>query len=140
MSDENLDEIKRLIDSMQSGLVELFDQLKELRRRLDITGVPMPSDTQSSVVPLFTEVEKLSIVSPDDTAPELVPPSQDMGTLPDEKEPEPILPSSAPSSEPESEAPAIPWFIIIIGIIAAAIVGIFLLFKSGFLYIEKERK
>ena len=43
-------------------------------------------------------------------------------------------------SEPEVAPPAIPWFIIIIGIIAAVIVGVLLLFRSGFLYIEKEEK
>jgi hypothetical protein len=60
VSDENLDEIKRLINSMQSGLVELFDQLRELRRRLNVTGDSMLSDVESSVVPLFTEVPKSS--------------------------------------------------------------------------------
>ena len=45
MSEENLAEIKKLIDSMQSGLVELFDQLRELRRLLGSTDGPLASDS-----------------------------------------------------------------------------------------------
>ncbi|MHA1770942.1 MAG: hypothetical protein ACTSYL_05935 [Candidatus Thorarchaeota archaeon] len=43
MTHRKNEEIKRLIDYMQSGLVELFDQFRELRRLLD-----MPSDTESA--------------------------------------------------------------------------------------------
>jgi hypothetical protein len=55
MSEENLAEIKKLIDSMQSGLVELFDQLRELRRLLGSTdGSPASEALMSSS--LFSEV------------------------------------------------------------------------------------
>ncbi len=56
MSDEELNEIKQLIDSMQSSLVELFDQLRELRSRLNI--VPnTASESSPSILPLFSEVK-----------------------------------------------------------------------------------
>ena len=63
MSDKNTDEIKRLIDHMQSGLVELFDQLRELRRRLGLATNETTADSQPSVVQLFSE-----IVSPSSSA------------------------------------------------------------------------
>ncbi|MFX1559109.1 MAG: hypothetical protein ACFFBL_00850 [Promethearchaeota archaeon] len=56
MSDEELNEIKQLIDSMQSGLVELFDQLRDLRSRLNIVS-DTTSDSSSSILPLFSEVK-----------------------------------------------------------------------------------
>jgi hypothetical protein len=55
MPEENLAEIKKLIDSMQSGLVELFDQLRELRRLLGSTDGPPASDLLISSS-LFSEV------------------------------------------------------------------------------------
>jgi hypothetical protein len=59
LSDEELNEIKQLIDSMQSSLVELFDQLRELRSRLNI--VPnITSETSPSILPLFSEVKTSS--------------------------------------------------------------------------------
>lgn len=54
MPEENLSEIKKLIDSMQSGLVELFDQLRELRRLLGSTDEPPASDSPLSPS-LFSE-------------------------------------------------------------------------------------
>ena len=59
MSDEELKEIKQLIDSMQSSLVELFDQLRELRSRLNLVS-EVSSDTSPSVLPLFSEVKTSS--------------------------------------------------------------------------------
>jgi len=56
LSDEELKEIKQLIDSMQSGLVELFDQLRELRNRLNIVS-DSSSETSPSILPLFSEVK-----------------------------------------------------------------------------------
>ena len=55
MSEENLAEIKKLIDSMQSGLVELFDELRELRRLLGSTDESPASDSLTSPS-LFSEV------------------------------------------------------------------------------------
>lgn len=60
MSEENLAEIKKLIDSMQSGLVELFDQLRELRRLLGSTDGPLASD---SLIPSSLFSEALSSTS-----------------------------------------------------------------------------
>jgi hypothetical protein len=56
LSDDELTEIKQLIDSMQSGLVELFDQLRELRSRLNLVSNEA-SDTSPSILPLFSEVK-----------------------------------------------------------------------------------
>ncbi len=56
MSDENLNEIKQLIDSMQSNLVELFDQLRELRSRLNLVSNTV-SETSPSILPLFSEIK-----------------------------------------------------------------------------------
>ena len=63
MPDDELNEIRQLIDSMQSGLVELFDQLRELRTRLNLVS-ENTSETSSTpaVLPLFSEVK---IPSPD---------------------------------------------------------------------------
>ncbi|MFW9850628.1 MAG: hypothetical protein ACFFF4_15965 [Candidatus Thorarchaeota archaeon] len=55
MSDpsNDVDEIHQIIDNMQARLVELFDQLRELRARLDQRT--MPTD-HTSTVPLFSKV------------------------------------------------------------------------------------
>lgn len=57
MADEDTDEIRRLIDSLQAGMVEMFDQLRELRRRLNLIDDELAGST-SSAVRLFTEVKK----------------------------------------------------------------------------------
>ncbi|MHA1587396.1 MAG: hypothetical protein ACTSV9_01340 [Candidatus Thorarchaeota archaeon] len=57
MTDEDTDEIRRLIDSLQAGMVEMFDQLRELRRRLNLIDNELTGST-SSAVQLFTEVKK----------------------------------------------------------------------------------
>jgi hypothetical protein len=59
LSEENLKEIKQLIDSMQSGLVELFDQLRDLRARLNLVS-DLPIETSPSILPLFSEVKTQS--------------------------------------------------------------------------------
>lgn len=56
-SEMELNEIKRLIDSMQSSLVEMFDQLRELRARLDLVSNSSPSEDIPAIVPLFSKVE-----------------------------------------------------------------------------------
>ncbi len=55
LSDKNLEQIKKLIDSMQSGLVELFDQLHELRRQLDLAGESFESTPSLSPAPIFSK-------------------------------------------------------------------------------------
>lgn len=55
MSENNLEQIKKLIDSMQSALVELFDQLHELRRQLDLTGESFESTPSLSPAPIFSK-------------------------------------------------------------------------------------
>ena len=60
MSDTDSKHIRRLIDLMQSGLVELFDQLRELRQRLDLE-TESSEDTSTSTIPLFSEITKSSL-------------------------------------------------------------------------------
>jgi len=73
VTDEDTDEIRRLIDSLQAGMVEMFDQLRELRRRLNLIDDELTGST-SSAVQLFTEVKKSkapiipSTPSPPDTS------------------------------------------------------------------------
>jgi hypothetical protein len=55
LSDKNLEEIKKIIDIMQSGLVELFDQLHELRRQLDLAGENFESSPSLSPAPTFSK-------------------------------------------------------------------------------------
>jgi hypothetical protein len=86
LSDDELAEIKQLIDSMQSGLVELFDQLRELRSRLNIVSNET-SDTSPAILPLFSEVKM---------------PDSDVS----DSEPEtPIVDDNPETSEPVSEPP-----------------------------------
>ena len=66
MNDDELNDIRQLIDLMQSGLVELFNQLRELRERLHlVTG--LPEDLPPSIAPLFSEVKPTK--SSEDIAP-----------------------------------------------------------------------
>lgn len=60
MSDKNPEEIRKLIDKMQSGLVDLFDQLHELKRRLNIAEQNSDDRSDMPVVPIFSEVSKLA--------------------------------------------------------------------------------
>jgi len=57
VANEDRNEIRRLIDSLQAGMVEMFDQLRELRRRLNLIDNELAGAT-SSAVQLFTEVKK----------------------------------------------------------------------------------
>jgi len=67
LSDDDLNEIRQLIDSMQSGLVELFDQLRDLRTRLNLVS-ENASETVSTpaILPLFSEVKAPSSDTTDD--------------------------------------------------------------------------
>ena len=64
MNDDEMKDIRQLIDLMQSQLVELFDQLRELRERLHLLPEP-PMGDNPSILPLFTEVKKTSKTSDD---------------------------------------------------------------------------
>jgi hypothetical protein len=54
---DELNDIRQLIDLMQSGLVELFDQLRELRERLNL-ATELPSEISPSIVPLFSKIKQ----------------------------------------------------------------------------------
>jgi hypothetical protein len=56
LSDEDPIDIRQLIETMQSNLVELFDQLRELRSRLNLAS-DIPSDASPTILPLFSEVK-----------------------------------------------------------------------------------
>jgi hypothetical protein len=58
MPDKTPEELRKLIDNMQAGLVELFNQLHELRRRLNITEKNNEKAVGPSIVPIFAEVSK----------------------------------------------------------------------------------
>jgi len=57
LNDDELNDIRQLVDLMQSGLVELFDQLRELRERLNL-ATELPSDLSPSIVPLFSRIKQ----------------------------------------------------------------------------------
>jgi len=90
VADEDRDEIRRLIDSLQAGMVEMFDQLRELRRRLNLIDDEL-AGTTSSAVQLFTEVKKLKVpIAP------LTPSSPDTSSLDhsvEERTEKPVSPS-----------------------------------------------
>jgi hypothetical protein len=52
-----MNDVRQLIDLMQSQLVELFDQLRELRERLHLLPESF-TEASPSILPLFTEVKK----------------------------------------------------------------------------------
>jgi hypothetical protein len=70
LNDDELNDIRQLIDNMQSGLVELFEQLRELRERLNMVS-DLPSDNTPSIVPLFSQVtsskDTVEVTLPPDT-------------------------------------------------------------------------
>ena len=69
MNDDELNNIRQLIDLMQSGLVELFNQLRELRERLHlVTG--LPEDLPPSIIPLFSEVKPVNDTNKSPSSPE----------------------------------------------------------------------
>jgi hypothetical protein len=89
-SEKEVEEIRRLIESMQSNLVEMFDQLRELKARLDVVADMPSSEAGSAVVPLFSKVE-LTTKSDDELTPSLNPPPVD--------DTEPVFVSLEPTSE-----------------------------------------
>lgn len=107
LNDDELNDIRQLIELMQSGLVELFDQLRELRERLNLV-TELPSDLSPSIVPLFSKVKqaidevKTSTASvsipedPIDTTPSEEPPLNDV------VEEEENTSSTTESSDPSS--------------------------------------
>ena len=69
LNDDELNNIRQLIDLMQSGLVELFNQLRELRERLHlVTG--LPEDLPPSIIPLFSEVKPVNDTNKSPSSPE----------------------------------------------------------------------
>jgi len=58
LSDKEINDIRELIDSMQSHLVLLFDELKELRNRLELISREAPDVSTGTVVSLFSGVKK----------------------------------------------------------------------------------
>ncbi len=95
------EEIKRLIDHMQTGLVELFDQLRELRRLLDMPAdtemvvEPTPTPSEDAVSPgLFTGVSSSSPRSVSSATPE---PSVTRSSS--------LSSSASPTPSPETEDP-----------------------------------
>ncbi len=68
LSEKNADEIRRLIGQIQSGLVEIFDQLRELRRRLGLPVEEGATDSVSPILPLFSDVPASPPVSNHDLA------------------------------------------------------------------------
>ncbi|MFX0106778.1 MAG: hypothetical protein ACFE7R_00685 [Candidatus Hodarchaeota archaeon] len=99
MSDDKIENIRKLIDDMQSGLVELFDQLRELRQMLDMVGndVDLESLTAES---LFAEVERPSSES-------IQPSTHEESSKSNEKMSEPSLVDSESTitPQPSSELP-----------------------------------
>ncbi len=100
MSDpsKEVDEIHQIIDNMQARLAELFDQLRELRTRLNHRTMPIDNDT---VLPLFSKIKESEELSEpesnskktDEVA--IIPPVTPSG---DHMDPEdPPVDSSAPS-------------------------------------------
>ncbi len=78
LNDDELNDIRQLIDNMQSGLVELFEQLRELRERLNMVS-ELPTDESPSILPLFSQV-----TSSKDTV-EITPPP-DIDTVTEDEE------------------------------------------------------
>jgi len=94
LNDDELNDIRQLVDLMQSGLVELFDQLRELRERLNL-ATELPSDLSPSIVPLFSSVKQdndsiETPLTPDPVAEELI------DTIPSE---EPLIPDDVVEEE-----------------------------------------
>ena len=83
MDDDDSKELHLLIEAMQSGLVELFEQLGELRKQLEL--IPdSPSESKPRAYPLFSEVSSPERNLPDTTSSD--PPPESIASEPDEGE------------------------------------------------------
>ncbi|MDF1537421.1 MAG: hypothetical protein P1Q69_00755 [Candidatus Thorarchaeota archaeon] len=98
---KDVDEIHQIIDNMQARLVELFDQLRELRTHLDHRVIPVET---GSVLPLFSKVNESPIapVSITTPVPEKTHSEKETSILPDTKNDttETISPSADEASPP----------------------------------------
>ncbi|NHI83207.1 MAG: hypothetical protein EAX81_02730 [Candidatus Thorarchaeota archaeon] len=65
MPNESLEDLRELIDNMQAGLVELFNQLHELKRRLNIAERNADEESEQSVLPIFAKVSKVDTTQDD---------------------------------------------------------------------------
>jgi hypothetical protein len=63
LSEKELEEIREIINSMQSRLIQLFDELRELRQRLNMMSDEAPAGSAGTVVPIFSEVRDTSVVT-----------------------------------------------------------------------------
>jgi hypothetical protein len=96
MSDDELNEIRQLIDSMQSGLVELFDQLRDLRTRLNLVSENASESVSTpAILPLFSEVKGPSSDTIDDEVIDVSEPTTE------EEEPTPPVGIEEPPKEVE---------------------------------------
>ena len=104
MSDDEMTNIRNLIDSMQSHLVMLFDELKELRSRLDLMSGEAPVVSSGTVVPLFSGVKKAD----EDTNSKAVPESKDDSKPPESEETKEAPKPDTTKTSVEPEKPAEP--------------------------------
>ena len=100
LNDDELNDIRQLIDHMQSGLVELFNQLRELRERLHlVTG--LPADLPPSIIPLFSKVKPVN-----DTVDTPLPSDPALDDTPDTiSSPEPTLQDSVDNNDEQISTP-----------------------------------
>ncbi|MHA1902995.1 MAG: hypothetical protein ACXADL_03695 [Candidatus Thorarchaeota archaeon] len=96
MSDKNRQEIQQLINLIQSGLVELFEQLRELRQRLDLVENDTESESIPSIEPLFSEVSKLSSFAKTN--------EEDTASIGADKDSAAIVEDTLPPTEPVTSA------------------------------------
>lgn len=104
MDEDDSKELRMLIDTMQSGLVELFEQLGELRKQLEL--VPkVSSEAKPSVYPLFSEVAHKAKDDESDVVPESASPSEDAveDAVVEEEEEEEEVPSVESNDHTDSE-------------------------------------
>jgi hypothetical protein len=99
LSDEKREKVNKLIDAMQTNLVELYDIMNEIRSHLQ--GIPLPEGENS---PIFSEVRsEKGTTTPNstDTQAESSEPKQ---SIPNHSATEPSAPSSI-ESRPEKSPP-----------------------------------